>query len=71
MCLIYGTAMPIMWPIAVAGFAVLYINERLLVAYYYNSPPAYDTEITQMAFSVVRSFPLLSLPFVFWQVGNR
>ena len=69
--LVYGTAMPLLYPIALAGFMVLWVNERLLLCYYYRMPPAFDTEITEATLSIMRLLPLLSLPFTFWQLGNR
>lgn len=44
--LMYGTALPILYPIALWGFFVLYTLERLLVCYYYRQPPAFDDKMT-------------------------
>lgn len=38
----YGTAMPLLYPIACLAFLVLFINERLLICYYYRMPPAFS-----------------------------
>lgn len=42
----YGTAMPPLYLIACLAFAILYVNERLLVCYYYREPPAFDEKMT-------------------------
>merc|ERR1719389_1068660 len=35
----YGCTMPPLYGIACVAFVILYINERLLVCYYYREPP--------------------------------
>lgn len=71
MALVYGTAMPLFFPIGLMGYLTLWFNERLLLCYYYKQPPAYDTEITDQAYYIMTFLPLISLPFVYWQLGNR
>ena len=63
--------MPLLYPIALCGYMVLYVGERFLICYYYRSPPVYDTEITEATLDIMRLLPLISLPFAFWQLGNR
>lgn len=40
--MMYGTALPILFPISLIAFCVLYTLERCLVFYYYKQPPAFD-----------------------------
>ena len=68
---LYGTAMPYLYVTAVLAFVILYINERLLVCYYYREPPAFDEKMTLMTLDLTRYVPLMMLPFAFWQLGNR
>ena len=68
---LYGTAMPYLYVTAVLAFIILYINERLLVCYYYREPPAFDEKMTLMTLELTKYVPLMMLPFVFWQLGNR
>jgi len=67
----YGTAMPYLYFCALLAFVILYINERLLVCYYYQEPPAFDEKMTLMTLQLTKCVPLMMLPMVFWQLGNR
>lgn len=68
---LYGTCMPILYVVAFFAFLVLFVNERVLVCYYYREPPSFDEEITLKAMNFISWIPTLVLPFVFWQMGNR
>jgi hypothetical protein len=67
----YGTAMPYLYVTALLAFVILYINERLLVCYYYREPPAFDEKMTLMTLEMTKYVPLMMLPVAFWQLGNR
>ena len=67
----YGCAMPPLYFIACIAFVILYINERLLVCYYYREPPAFDEKMTMLTLDLVRYIPYVMLPMAFWQLGNR
>jgi hypothetical protein len=67
----YGTCMPILYIVAFVAFIVLFINERVLVCYYYREPPSFDEEITMKAMNIIQWIPILALPIIFWQMGNR
>ena len=68
---LYGTSMPYLYCTATLAFIVLYINERLCVCYYYREPPAFDEKMTLETLGLVRFVPIMMLPVVFWQLGNR
>ena len=68
---LYGTVMPGLFFIGFLGYLTLWINERISLCYYFKAPPAYDTDITEKALSIINILPLVTLPFVFWQLGNR
>lgn len=38
----YGLALPLLFPIALLAFFVLYVTEKLTITYYYKKPPMYD-----------------------------
>jgi len=69
--LIYGTAMPVMFPIILFCFTCLWVSERLQLCYYYKQPPQYSQTITLTTISVLNTLPLFAIPFVFWEFGNR
>lgn len=71
MAYLYGTAMPYLYFCAFLAFLILYINERLLVCYYYREPPTFDEKMTMMTLEFTKYVPLMMLPFTFWQLGNR
>jgi len=50
---LYGTCMPILYIVAFLAFVVLFINERVLVCYYYREPPSFDEEITMKAMNII------------------
>ena len=68
---LYGTAMPYLYVCATLAFVILYINERLLVCYYYREPPTFDEKMTLMTLDITKYVPLVMLPFTFWALGNR
>lgn len=68
---LYGTAMPYLYFCALLAFVILYINERLLICYYYREPPTFDEKMTLMTLEITKYVPLMMLPFAFWQLGNR
>lgn len=63
--------MPPLYGIACVAFVILYINERLLVCYYYREPPAFDEKMTMLTLDLVKWVPFIMLPMAFWQLGNR
>lgn len=67
----YGCTMPPLYGIASVAFLILYINERLLVCYYYREPPAFDEKMTMLTLDLVKYVPFMMLPMAFWQLGNR
>lgn len=67
----YGCTMPPLYAIACVAFIILYINERLLVCYYYREPPAFDEKMTLLTLQLVQWIPFVMLPMAFWQLGNR
>lgn len=67
----YGSGMPYLYLCALVAFLVLYINERLLVCYYYKEPPAFDEKMTLMTLELSKYVPLVMLPLTFWMLGNR
>lgn len=67
----YGTMMPILFPIALFAFVNLYVNERLLLAYYYQQPPVYDDELVRLTVHYMKLAPLLMFLMGTWSLGNR
>jgi hypothetical protein len=47
--LFFGIGMPILYPIAVLALIFQYVIDRLMVAYFYCEPPAYDDRMTMVS----------------------
>lgn len=41
----YGIALPILFPITLVGIVIMYINERVMLAYNHPKPPMYGKEM--------------------------
>lgn len=67
----YGMQIPILFPIALFGIFNMYMNERLLLAYYYKQPPMYDMELHLESLARVRMAPILCFLLGYWSIGNR
>jgi len=68
--LMYGVALPIMFPIAAFTFFNYYIVDRFLVAYYFQRPPIYDDKLNKLALETMKFAPLLMFFFGWWTLGN-
>lgn len=67
----YGTGLPILYPIALFAFLVLYVQERLLICYYYRQPPMYDDKMTMNTLRIVQWAPLTGLLIGYWMLSNN
>jgi hypothetical protein len=43
--MMYGMALPILFPIAGVSFLVLYVLEKLMIYYFYSEPPTSDEKL--------------------------
>lgn len=68
--MMYGVALPVLFPIAAFTFFNYYIVDRFLVAYYYRKPPIYDDKLTRTALETMKFSPLLLFFFGYWTLGN-
>lgn len=69
--LMYGYALPVLFPIAALTFLNLYIVEKLTVTYWYQRPPMYDEKLNTAALGLMRWAPLVFFIFGFWTMGNK
>ena len=44
--MIYGTVMPLLYPITLLALFIYYTLDRLLVFYFYREPPTFDESLT-------------------------
>ena len=66
----FGAGMPILFPIALASFIVLYIMESLLLAYSYRQPPMFDESLSKLCIKMLLAAPLLYFTVGFWMFNN-
>lgn len=66
----YGLALPLLFPIAMLAFIVLYTTERLTITYFYRKPPMYDEKMNEAAIGILKWAPFFMMLFGFWQMGN-
>ena len=70
-CLMYGTALPILFPIALFSFFMLYTVERLQVCYWYKQPPAFDEKMTMNTLRMLLWAPIIYMMFSYWVLSNN
>lgn len=66
----FGTALPVLFPIAVFTFFNMYVCERVLLVYYYPKPPVYDGELNDLALAITKWAPIFLIFFGFWTLGQ-
>jgi len=69
--LLYGLALPILFPIAMLTFVNIYVIEKLTIAYWYKKPPVYDDVINRTALGMMRWAPLCFFLFGYWLMSNK
>jgi hypothetical protein len=67
----YGTALPILYPIALLSFSILFVLERCLVCYYYIQPPIFDEKMTMNSLNMLLFAPIFYMAFSYWMLGNN
>lgn len=66
MAFLYGTAMPMFFPMVALHLFVMYIYDRICLCWINVQPPAYSADMTYTSLSIMKRIPLFALPWVFW-----
>ena len=69
--LIFGIAMPVLFPLAILNLSVIYLVERFVIARFYRLPPIMDDKLVKKALEVLRFAPIMMLMNGFWILSNR
>jgi hypothetical protein len=69
--MMYGFGMPILFPIAMLSFLVLYITEKIMLFYGYVMPPMYDERLSNDVLNKLQFAPLLYVIFGYWMASNQ
>ena len=69
--MMYGLGMPILFPIAMLSFVILYFQEKLMLYYGYRVPPMYDERLSQNVLTRLQTAPILMMLFGYWMASNQ
>ena len=67
----FGPGLPILYPTWLFGLIILWVIERLCMAYYYKQPPMYDDLLSNNAINLLRYSILLQMAFGYWMFSNK
>jgi hypothetical protein len=67
----FGPSMPILYPVVMLAMLSTYLTDRLAICWFYREPPHYDDAVTRAVLRYIKLMVILSLPFTYWQLGNR
>ena len=68
--MMYGAALPILFPIALFSIGLLYLQENYMLYYAYKKPPTYDEQLNKKVVKALKFSPLFLTGFSFWQLSN-
>lgn len=69
--MMYGIAIPILFPIAALAVFILYAVEKSMLFYAYRLPPMYDERMSQSVINTLYYAPLFMLSFGYWMASNK
>ncbi len=67
---LFAPGLPILFPIALIGITVLYVTDRLAIAYWCKKPPTYDTNISDATIQLIRFAPVMYVTMGGWLYSN-
>jgi hypothetical protein len=69
--MMYGTAMPLLFPIALFSYAFLYLQDLIILIYFARAPGVHDEELNLKIISFMEYAPSVLLVMGFWQISNQ
>jgi hypothetical protein len=70
-CFMYGLAIPILFPISLLAFTILYAAEKMTITYFFRKPPMFDEKLNSKAISIMRWAPIFMMFFGYWCLTNK
>lgn len=67
----YGTGIPILYPVALLSFFIIYFLEKMLIFYYYKLPPMYDEKLSKQTLKMLPYSVILHVLVGYWMLSNR
>lgn len=68
---LFGSGLPILFPIGLLSLIGLYLTERLMMAYSYKRPPMYGTELNTRTLQLMLGAPILYCCYAAWLFTNQ
>lgn len=69
--MMYGTALPILFPVAFISYVIIYLMEVYMLFYVYRRPVTYDARLYKSVLGYMQYASLISLGFSGWQLSNN
>ena len=67
---LFGSGLPILFPIAFFGLVVLYVTNRVMLAYLCRRPPSYDEKMNETTITLLNFAPWLYVTVGAWVYSN-
>jgi hypothetical protein len=68
---LYGPGLPVLFPIALFGMIILYITNRVMLAYFHRRPPIYDYKMNTTTIKMLGFAPILYVCMGAWLYSNQ
>ena len=69
--LMFGPGVPLLYPVCIFSLFILYVVERLSLAFYYKQPPMFDEKMSASTYKTMRWAIALNLFFAYWMYSNK
>ena len=70
MTMMFGTALPLLFPIAFISYCILKVQDIALLYWFAQTPPTYDEYLNEKVIEIMRYAPLVILGCGFWQITS-
>lgn len=68
--MLYGSGIPILFPIGLVALSVIYLTDRFSLAYFYRMPPSYGDELNTSCIKGILFYPIFYAGIGFWMYTN-
>ncbi len=67
----FGPGLPILFPIGLFGLIMLYVTDRVSLAYLNRQPPVYDLKMNDTTIGMLKFAPILYMLVGSWVYSNQ
>ena len=68
---LFGQLIPMLFPIGLIALIVLYLTDRLLLAYSYRAPPVYDRKMATLSIFMLQFATIMYVAIGAWVYSNQ